>query len=634
MRKNLLALVTAVMAVATLAAQQPPAPPPPQPPAAPPSAATPSAATPPAGQQPPPPASTQPPVFRGGTNQVRVDVTVLDRKGDPVTNLTKDDFDVREDGIAQIIDTLKLVEANGEAPTDDTSLPIRSPQHAAVEAARDDIRVFVIFWDEYHIAQMAPAIRAREALTNFVQFAFGPTDLVALMDQLTPTDAIRFTRDRRALVDQVHKLRGRQGVYMPARSAVEEAQMYRSRDIEMLRAQVTASALDSTIAFLGSIKEGRKAILFVSQTIGRLGTGPMDNFAWLEAATRAANANNTSIYAFDPRGLDMSIRPSEILQSLAENTGGKQFSNNQPAQALREIVKNSRAFYLLGYASAKNPADGKFHKIAVKVKRPGVEVQSRTGYYAPSTTEMNTAREKAAKDEAPPEISKALSTIVDAPHMTVAGDLWAGVAPGPDGKPRVTVTWTPRDGASDAGVTVRASAEGGQVLFDGPVRGNRVAFEAAPGTVRISRQLVEADGSPGDKAESTLVVPDFAAAPLSIASPVVFRGRTPLELRAIQADPDPLPFAGRQFERTDRIVVRFAVVGSAAADATVTANLLGRRGAQLAALPLKTVPGRGYEIDLPIGSIARGEYVISIAASRGADQAKTLVSFRVGSPQQ
>ena len=66
------------------------------------------------------------------------------------------------------------------------------------------------------------------------------------------------------------------------------------------------------------------------------------------------------------------------------------------------------------------------------MKRPGVEVHARTGYFAPSTTEMNTAREKAAKDEAPPEISKALSTIVDAPHMTVSGDLWAGVAlPGP-----------------------------------------------------------------------------------------------------------------------------------------------------------------------------------------------------------
>ena len=48
----------------------------------------------------------------------------------------------------------------------------------------------------------------------------------------------------------------------------------------------------------------------------------------------------------------------------------------------------------------------------------------------------------------------------------------------------------------------------------------------------------------------------------------------------------------------------------------------------------EVLPERGYEIDLPIGSIARGEYVIAIEASHGADQAKSLVSFRVGSPQQ
>src|SRR5436190_4771707 len=201
MRRALLALVTVAVAAATLAAQAPVQQPPAQPPA---------------GQQPP---TQQPPVFKAGTNQVRVDVTVLDQKGQPLTNLTKDDFDVREDGIPQTIDTIKLVEATGEAPPDDMSLTIRSPEHAAVEAARDDVRVFVIFWDEYHISQMAPAIRAREALENFVQFAFGPTDLVALVDPLTPSDAIRFSRDRRALADQVHKLIGRQGIYLPARSA-------------------------------------------------------------------------------------------------------------------------------------------------------------------------------------------------------------------------------------------------------------------------------------------------------------------------------------------------------------------------------------------------------------------------------
>ena len=629
MRGGFVAFVSLAGAVAVLSAQQPSQSPPAQPPAQPPSSQQ-QPSQPPSQDKPQQP----PPVFRTGTNQVRVDVTVTDRKGEPVKDLGKDDFDVREDGVPQAIDTIKLIEANGAAPDDDMSLPIRSRQHAYAEAARDDIRVFVIFWDEYHIGEMAPAIRARAALTDFVQAAFGPTDLVALMDQLTPSDTIEFTRDRRDLAEKVHKLRGRQGVYIPPRSAVEEAQMYRSRDIEMLRAQVTASALEATIGFLGSIKEGRKAILFVSQTIGRLGYSTMDTSNWLDSTIRSANANNVSIYSFDPRGLDVNIRPSDVLHALADQTGGRQFSNNYPAIALREVVKNASAFYLLGYASQKNPADGKFHKIAVHVKRPNVDVKSRTGYYAPSSVEMEAAKKKAAENTAPPEISKALSKLVDSPHIEVAGDLWAGAAPGPDGKPKVTVVWTARDGSSDDRVSIRASADDGHVYFDGPLRGNRTTFDAAPGILHVRRNIVEADGSVSDRQDSTVEVPDFAGTPLAITSPAVFRASTPLQLRAIQAEPDPTPFAGRQFERTDRLIIRFAVAGAASADATVTATLLSRTGVALATLPLKPTAAKGYEIDMPVGSIARGEYVIAIEASRGADQAKTLVSFRVGSSQQ
>jgi len=574
-------------------------------------------------QQPP-----QPPVFRGGTNQVRVDVTVVDHKGEPVTNLTKDDFDVREDGVQQTVDTLKLIEATGAAPDDDTSLPIRSREHAAVEAARDDIRVFVIFWDEYHIGQMVPAIRARETLEAFVQTAFGPTDLVALMDPLTPTDAIRFTRDRRALADAVHQLKGRFGIYLPPRSPIEEAQLYRGQGIEIVRSQVTATALESTIAFLGTLKEGRKAILFVSQTIGRLGTSPQDNLAWLDRAIRLANANNTTIYTLDPRGLDMNTRPSDILMALAQQTGGKVFANNFPALSLREIVKNASAYYLLGYMSSKNPADGKFHKISVHVKRSGVDVKARTGYYAPSLAEMENASKKAAEAAAPPDISKALEKLVDAPHMPVTGDLWAGAAPGADGNARVTVVWTPRTGERSHPVTLRASADDGRVYFEGPLESSRATFAAGPGTLHLRRQIAEADGTLTDRQDSTLDVPDFAAAPLTIGTPAVFRARTPLELRALQSSADPTPFAGRQFERTDRVLVRVGLFGSSASDATVTAHLLGRSGAALASLPLKAVAG-GYEIDLPVSSIARGEYVLSIEASHGADQAKALVSFKV-----
>jgi hypothetical protein len=417
-------------------------------------------------------------------------------------------------------------------------------------------------------------------------------------------------------------------VYLPPRSAVEEAQMYRGRDIEMLRSQVTATALESTIAFLGSIKEGRKAILLVSQTIGRVGTSQQDTIQWLDGAVRSANANNTTIYTLDPRGLGMGTMSSDILHSLADQTGGRQFSSNFPAASLREIVKVASAFYLLGYSSAKNPADGKFHKIAVRVKRPGVEVKARTGYFAPSLADMDTATRKSAAAAVPPEISKALEKLADAPHVPVAGDIWAGATRGPSGRPIVTIAWTGRAAASGTGITIHAAADDGHVYFDGPIAGDRARFEAAPGVLHVRQQVVEADGSPGDRQEITLDVPDFEARPLSIGTPAVFRARTPMELRALQAETDPVPFAGHQVARTDRIFLRFGVFGSAAPDATISVHLLSSHGAALAALPVKSAAG-GYEIDLPVTSIARGDYIVAIEASHGGDQAKALVSFTI-----
>src|SRR3954452_12806292 len=128
---------------------------------------------------------TQPPTFRAEANLVRVDVTVLDRHGEPVAALTADDFGVEEDGVAQTIQSFKFVSADGQRPPGDgDSLPIRSPEHAAADAARDDVRVFVIFWDKYHINRFAEELKGRRAPPAFVPPPFGPADLVALMDPL------------------------------------------------------------------------------------------------------------------------------------------------------------------------------------------------------------------------------------------------------------------------------------------------------------------------------------------------------------------------------------------------------------------------------------------------------------------
>src|SRR5690349_1300950 len=156
----------------------------------------------------------QAPIFRPNTNIIRVDATVVDRDGNPVPSLTADDFEIREDGVLQTISSFKYVIADGK-PTDDRSLPIRSQAHAASEAERDDVRTFLFLWDEYHIDEFRSEYRAREALEKAVLSTFGETDLVGLMDQLTPISAIEFTRDRRAVADRMRKLEGRRGIYIP-----------------------------------------------------------------------------------------------------------------------------------------------------------------------------------------------------------------------------------------------------------------------------------------------------------------------------------------------------------------------------------------------------------------------------------
>jgi VWFA-related protein len=566
---------------------------------------------PPAGQQ---------PTFRAGTNVVRVDVTVLGKNGKLLTDLTRDDFTLEEDGVPQTIEAFRLLEANGQ-PTDDLSLPIRSREHAYAEAARDDVRVFVIFWDEYHIEQFEPAIRGRAAVTDLVLNAFGPTDLVAITDQLIPSDAIELTRDRRALADAAAKLKGRRGIYLPPRSDMEEAQLYRERDIELLRSQVSRSALEATVGFLGTIKEGRKSLLLVAEDFGPMG-GLSDQADWLRGFIQRANQNNTAVYVLDPRSLGM---VNDVLMSIAADTGAESMRSNDPAKRLRQMVYESSAFYLLGYSSSKNPADGKFHKIAVHVDRPGVQIRARHGYFAPTLAEISSARAVASASVVPPEVTTALSALVEGPADS-DGDLWVGTAPG-SSAPRMTVTWLSSETRPGPDVRIRVSAADGRVFYDGALKGT-ASFDVVPGALDVRRTLVDANGVSLGSRTMTVQVPDYAGSPIVISSPALFRSRTGIERREIEANPNEPPFAGHEFERTDQVVVRFAVTGTLAPSATVQARLLNKSGKALVGLPLTTSNGR-YETTLTIASIARGDYLVEITAASGAAHAQALVPLRV-----
>lgn len=574
-------------------------------------------------QQPPQP----PPVFRSGASLVRVDVTVVNNHGDPVTSLTAADFEVEEDGVPQTVETFKLVSADGQASEgDDTSLAIRSAEHAAAEAARDEVRVFLIFWDDYHIDRMAPAIKGRAALEEFVRTAFAPTDLVALMDPLLPSDAIAFTRDRSELVQKIHKLEGRYGIYVPTRSAAEDAQLGTGQAARM-RSEVTISALRGAAAQLGSLKEGRKAIVFVSEGLPAL---DRDGPTLIQELIQTANNNNTAIYTLDPRGLSGGV--ADVLWMLPASTGGQAFVNtNAPARALKQVVKDASAFYLLGYASTRAIADdGRFHSIKVHVKGQRLDVRARRGYWSPKPSETEKARAEAAV-EAPKEISTALATVTAARSDRVL-DVWAGVSPAAAGA-TVTVSWTPRTARANAvrgTVTVTDQNGGGSESVEAPLDAHRVTLAAGPGRHQLHIAARNAQDETIADETRAIDVPAFGDAMLTLGTPVVLCARNPVELRTIGEGRDLPPFAGRDFVRSDRLFVSVGVYGKSARSANVSARLVNRSGATLLPLMIArtAVEGR-YAIVLPLSSVARGEYVIAITAEAGDDRAEALVPLRI-----
>ncbi len=372
----------------------------------PPQAAT---STPPAGQGQPQQAQPgqQPPVFRAGVNFVRVDIIVTDRQGEPVTDLTQDDIEIVEDGQAQSIELFKIISTDGNpAPGAEPARPIRSLYDQETEAARDDVRLFVVFLDDYHV-RLGNSMRVREPLSKFIQSQIGPLDMVAVMYPLTPVSGLHFTRDHDSVVSVIRRFEGRKYDYRPRNPIEEQYTYYPAQTIETIRNQVTISALEGLAVKLGSLREGRKAVIFVSEGFTALlppqmrdpmaalpGLGnpsarnPLAGDTAGEERARflseielqnlmrdaydAANRNNTAIYALDPRGLaagefDISeninmrvdsatLRQSmDTLQVLADETDGRAIVNqNDLERGLRQIIRDTSSYYLAGYSSTRS----------------------------------------------------------------------------------------------------------------------------------------------------------------------------------------------------------------------------------------------------------------------------------------
>jgi hypothetical protein len=168
-------------------------------------------------------------------------------------------------------------------------------------------------------------------------------------------------------------------------------------------------------------------------------------------------------------------------------------------------------------------------------------------------------------------------------------------------------------------------------LFDARLGAGALSFPSPPGVVQLQITARDAEGNILDDDRRSFVVPDLSTSAIAIGTPVVVRARSVQEARALADDVSARPFAGREFRRTERVFVRFRVYGAAAAEADVSAHLMNKAGATLSTLPLIALAGPEmvYEIDVPVASIARGDYLIAVAAAHGDESTRALIPLRV-----
>jgi hypothetical protein len=109
-----------------------------------------------------------------------------------------------------------------------------------------------------------------------------------------------------------------------------------------------------------------------------------------DTASRLASAQ-IAVYPVDARGLSIStdIDSQETMREMARETGGRAYVNqNEIKIGVQRAFEDATAAYTIGYYPENKKYDGKYRSIKVKVRRDGVDVQNRRGYYAIDPTQL------------------------------------------------------------------------------------------------------------------------------------------------------------------------------------------------------------------------------------------------------
>ncbi len=408
-----------------------------------------------------PPAADEQDMVRITTNLVQVDAVVT-KDGKQVTDLSAEDFDLFEDGKPQKITHFSYVSNVPSANPTQTAAPpmkkdaIAAPVAPAVARPNDVRRTMALVIDDLGMS-FDSVSRVRKQARKFIDEKLQPNDLVAIIRTGGEVGALQqFTTDKRMLYNAIDHLRwhpcSRAGLYVfaPAGSTATpgDAPCGGTRSIR--------DTLRSLRFIVQGMRElpGRKSLVLFSDQLpietqepgttnsqvqnqnntSAIDTGDADfgndtttYLGQLQKVAELAIRASVVIYAVDSRGLAytgltaadrfsgnaravtrqinsiMSSRSLAMIANregselIAKQTGGFLIRNSNDF-GLDRIADDQRGYYLLGYRPNDETFNKQFHHITLKVKRHGLTVRTRDGFFGISEEDAR-AKELTPEDQ-------------------------------------------------------------------------------------------------------------------------------------------------------------------------------------------------------------------------------------------
>lgn len=381
-----------------------------------------------------------------------VQVQVVDKSGQPVTDLEKSDFALKDNGKPRVItDFEKHISPEAAMPPEP-----QSPASSGVSSRLN--RKFMFFFD-FAFNTPTGVRKAKEAALDFIDTRISPDDEIGVVSYSARMGLKLhefLTRDHAKVRQIIADLGGaramgraidmRDRYYEELKSLnealgltggggssssewIEITKAIEQKNYESCVTDFTAQAKDLALSL--RYVPGQKNIIFFSSGIANFilygkrleGTAGYyvslsdnwGNSALREAfsdMSKALASSNCIIYTvnvlgqasgrFDDRMLfqgsgsydDKNLSGDLSLKQLAGETGGRYFDNVKNYETInKEIQRSTGSYYVLGYY-IDDRIDGKYHKVEVEVKRKGCRVFGQKGYFDPKPFSEHTANEK------------------------------------------------------------------------------------------------------------------------------------------------------------------------------------------------------------------------------------------------